>query len=739
MIVSRRRKWRRLSLGLLVLVLVATLTLLSHLWTSAPGGQKELLRQNDLNPEAVPRHDDIDRTDPRHDNEHAAVSRLDDNQLHAGDNKNAVPQDDKNPVPLDDDKNAVTQDIKNAVPLDDKQPTAEPQDKNRKPQDDSQPVAVPPDGNEIAEPLEDSQSDGVRPDHKTPDTALPKENKNSASQLDNSKPAIPQDKIVPDSVSKDVYQPDEVVLHEKRTDFKSQHDHMSFQSENGAKNPLMADLSRVDPRVNLFRPGSAGENADDNDIPELVPEFPIKPNLSAEEFVGKREEKELEDESPLPNLPRNKIENVDSSAGVGSFQSPVQVSSGKGINNTNTSSGNEDVQKTLDENNVHAAANDKKTETGHVLFPPSTSEKIQGLESKLYQDSSNQVLNEDRYFQNSTFHLEKGSKAVGQKSGKDSFLSDVRNEMNRNDFAADADQNVDVPLPTKSTFSKTNGNTWRAGPNSTDEFDSGIKFIRQNFSNIPGSIGSGAGIRIVSMSLYGSEPRYTMGAIRNAELVKENFPGWTLRIYMESPASSTPRFGLVPRNIVEKLRSLGVDIHYIVPEQDFIPPMMWRFLVADDLSVDYFIIRDSDSRLTERDAAAVSAWIRSGKPFHSIRDHPSHASYAVSGGLWGGRTKELRDILRRSWIDLMRGTSSNYLEDMNFLNGVIWPRIQFHAYCSDSVSCDRWPNSYPFPVTRYGYDHVGQVFNEHDLGRPVDIRILRAAGENSRCIATDGS
>ena len=31
------------------------------------------------------------------------------------------------------------------------------------------------------------------------------------------------------------------------------------------------------------------------------------------------------------------------------------------------------------------------------------------------------------------------------------------------------------------------------------------------------------------------------------------------------------------------------------------------------------------------------------------------------------------------------------------------------AYCSDSVSCDIYPNSFPFPVQRYGYDHVGQV------------------------------
>lgn len=294
----------------------------------------------------------------------------------------------------------------------------------------------------------------------------------------------------------------------------------------------------------------------------------------------------------------------------------------------------------------------------------------------------------------------------------------IERDIDRNDFAG-FQNNLNVALPIKASETAHNKSL-------DSEFISADKVPPG--MDLPG----GGQVMIVSMSLYGSDPRYTIGIIRNAQLVKENFPGWKLRVYMESPLSAT-RFGRVPPAIITSLKGLGVDIQYVVPEQDFIPPMMWRFLVADDPSVDYFVIRDSDSRLTERDAAAVTAWIESGRPFHSIRDHPSHASYAVSGGLWGGKARELRNILRRSWIDLMRGTSSEYLEDMNFLNKVIWPKVQEHAYCSDSVSCDRWPNSHPFPVQRYGYDHVGQVFDERDIGRPIDIRILQNAGENPRC------
>lgn len=37
--------------------------------------------------------------------------------------------------------------------------------------------------------------------------------------------------------------------------------------------------------------------------------------------------------------------------------------------------------------------------------------------------------------------------------------------------------------------------------------------------------------KIISMSLYGDDPRYVRGALQNAELAAANWKGWTLRIY----------------------------------------------------------------------------------------------------------------------------------------------------------------------------------------------------------------
>jgi len=44
-------------------------------------------------------------------------------------------------------------------------------------------------------------------------------------------------------------------------------------------------------------------------------------------------------------------------------------------------------------------------------------------------------------------------------------------------------------------------------------------------------------LRVISMSLYGSERRYIVGAIRNAQLAPVIFPGWQIRFYCKSSGS----------------------------------------------------------------------------------------------------------------------------------------------------------------------------------------------------------
>ena len=263
---------------------------------------------------------------------------------------------------------------------------------------------------------------------------------------------------------------------------------------------------------------------------------------------------------------------------------------------------------------------------------------------------------------------------------------------------------------------------------------------QKSFANQTFKMPNIEGVNVVSMSLWGSDGRYTNGALANAELIKVFFPGWTLRIYTESRSSGSafsPRYPVVPVETLDRLRSLGADIQYVDPRETNVPAMMWRFLIADDLSVDHFVVRDTDGRLSARDAAAVYQWILSNKPFNCIRDHPSHASYAVSGGLWGGKPSGLRDIFRRPFKEIMFGYRDDYIQDMKFLIDIVWPRVQAKAFCSDSVSCDKFPSSHPYPVTRHGYEFVGEVYDAQGLRRPGDVTLLKQAGVNDLCDPRD--
>ena len=83
-------------------------------------------------------------------------------------------------------------------------------------------------------------------------------------------------------------------------------------------------------------------------------------------------------------------------------------------------------------------------------------------------------------------------------------------------------------------------------------------------------------MRVISMSLYGTERRYTMGAVRNAQLAPVTFPGWRLRFYVDR--SAAPRHGAVPASILARLQQLGAEL--VDAPADRLAPMMWRFTVS---------------------------------------------------------------------------------------------------------------------------------------------------------------
>jgi hypothetical protein len=202
--------------------------------------------------------------------------------------------------------------------------------------------------------------------------------------------------------------------------------------------------------------------------------------------------------------------------------------------------------------------------------------------------------------------------------------------------------------------------------------------------------------KIISYSLWGTDSRYTIGAIRNAELAAEVYPSWTCRFHVGSD---------VPHLIVKKLSEFkNVEIIERKDPCDW-TGMFWRFEDASDPQVDIMISRDTDSRLTLRERVAVDEWVSGGKGFHIMRDHPYHA-VEILGGMWGSKKGTIKNI-----SSLIGGYKKGdfWQVDQNFLKEEIYPTIKNNCCVHDEFFEKK-----PFPYPRDDKNFVGQAYAASD-------------------------
>ena len=203
--------------------------------------------------------------------------------------------------------------------------------------------------------------------------------------------------------------------------------------------------------------------------------------------------------------------------------------------------------------------------------------------------------------------------------------------------------------------------------------------------------------KIISFSLWGDNPKYTIGAIKNAELAQDIYPEWICRFYLGND---------VPVDISEALLKEGAEV---VPMGDSgWNGMFWRFFAAN--GDDIMISRDTDSRLGTREKAAVDEWLASDKDFHIMRDHPYHRT-EILGGMWGVRNGLLENIDRMILDYNADDFDNKYQVDQNFLREVIYPIVK-----DNSMIHDEFFEKKPFPTQRINsQDFVGQVYDENEV------------------------
>ena len=212
--------------------------------------------------------------------------------------------------------------------------------------------------------------------------------------------------------------------------------------------------------------------------------------------------------------------------------------------------------------------------------------------------------------------------------------------------------------------------------------------------------------KIISFSLWGSNPIYTLGAIENATLAEKHYPGWICRYYLADSVPEEIIDLLSNRDNVEIVKmGLGktIDPTYNGPSADrsWDIAMYWRFYPASESDCEVMISRDTDSRLNSREAAAVKEWLESGKSFHIMRDHPAHGT-EILGGMWGvkgNKLNNMKNMIKNSKLEV----------DQNFLRHEIYPLIK-----NDCCVHDEFFEKKPFPTKRKPGLFIGQGFDENN-------------------------
>lgn len=164
--------------------------------------------------------------------------------------------------------------------------------------------------------------------------------------------------------------------------------------------------------------------------------------------------------------------------------------------------------------------------------------------------------------------------------------------------------------------------------------------------------------KIIAISLWGDNPRYSIGAIRNAELAEKYFPDWKLKIYYGRGVNT---------DHLETLKTFS-SVNLVECSNDW-APCFWRFMDVFESEDNIVLLRDSDSRLSLREKVCVDKWLTCDAKYLIIRDHIRHYDFPMLAGMWGYKGK-----MSGQTFNKMRQyyTQDFYTIDQIFLREVVW-------------------------------------------------------------------
>lgn len=201
--------------------------------------------------------------------------------------------------------------------------------------------------------------------------------------------------------------------------------------------------------------------------------------------------------------------------------------------------------------------------------------------------------------------------------------------------------------------------------------------------------------KIISMSVWGDNPRYIVGARRQIELAEKHYPDWSIRLYVDNKFKFHDLFE-------------AVDIREV---KDGSYGMFWRFMPLFESDDNIVMVRDSDSRITIREQRCIEEWLQSDQKFHTFRDHDAHYEFPIIGCAFAMKGKLSEELL--NIMSAYMHSHKYYLSDQFYLRDYVYPAIKDSMFVH-SMRDDGW-----FAETRKKlinpFSFCGNGYDENDM------------------------
>ena len=199
--------------------------------------------------------------------------------------------------------------------------------------------------------------------------------------------------------------------------------------------------------------------------------------------------------------------------------------------------------------------------------------------------------------------------------------------------------------------------------------------------------------KIISFSLWGSDPKYCIGVIKNILLAYKFFPEWIVHVYYDDS---------VPNDTLDHIEYYN---NTLLKERKKGFGAFWRFESMKPGTI--VLSRDADSRLSLRERKIIDSWLESDKKMCVIRDHKNHYEFPILAGMFG-----IKDGLGEENLKLINNYNhiSQYLIDQIYLKNHVWPSFKNDVDIYGIQETEWMKETY----SEIGRHFIGQVYTDKD-------------------------